>query len=275
MIDDLKKLNYVENAVEVTTDILAVYENPKTGWAAAARTRKENGTFTRWKHFPLPRVKSANGAVVEARALYEAGEIRGFGADNDADRRKKREKAKKAVVDLIEWAGDDPKREGLLKTPERVVRAFEEFFGGYWLDPDEILATSFSETGGYNEMVVLTDIPFKSHCEHHMVPFIGKAHVAYIPNDTVVGISKLARLVDMFARRLQIQEKMTAQIADTLNATLKPQGVAVVIEATHFCMTTRGVKKEGVVMKTSRMLGAFQSQATRAEFMSMIGGNNG
>lgn len=183
-----------------------------------------------------------------------------------------RSAAEDAVRTLIRWAGDDPTREGLLDTPARVVRAYEEFFAGYLEDPVQILSRTFSEVDGYDEMIVLSDIRFESHCEHHMVPIIGKAHVAYLPDHRVVGISKLARLVDIYARRLQIQEKMTVQIADTLNGVLEPKGVAVVIEAAHQCMTTRGVHKPGATLITSRMLGAFRSNSTtRREFLAMIG----
>lgn len=186
--------------------------------------------------------------------------------------RPSREEAENAVRTLIRWAGDDPSREGLLDTPSRVVRSYEEFFAGYKDDPAQILTRTFSEVEGYDEMIVLTDIRFESHCEHHMVPIIGKAHVAYMPDHRVVGISKLARLVEVYAKRLQIQEKMTAQIADTLNDILQPKGVAVVIEATHQCMTTRGVHKAGVAMVTSRMLGTFRENlSTRQEFLAMIG----
>jgi GTP cyclohydrolase I len=183
-----------------------------------------------------------------------------------------RSAAEDAVRTLIRWAGDDPTREGLLDTPARVVRAYEEFFAGYLEDPVQILSRTFAEVDGYDEMVVMSDIRFESHCEHHMVPIIGKAHVAYLPDRRVVGISKLARLVDIYARRLQIQEKMTVQIADTLNDVLEPKGVAVVIEAAHQCMTTRGVHKPGATLVTSRMLGAFRSNSTtRREFLAMIG----
>ena len=187
-----------------------------------------------------------------------------------------RHQAEEAVRVLIRWAGDDPDREGLLKTPARVVLSFEEFYAGYGADPEDLLKRTFEETDGYDEMVLLRDIRFESHCEHHLAPFIGKAHVAYLPRRRVVGISKLARLVEIFARRLQIQEKMTAQIANAINDTLHPQGVAVVIEAAHQCMTTRGVHKPGVVMVTSRMLGAFRDDAaTRREFLAMIGNPGG
>jgi len=183
----------------------------------------------------------------------------------------RREEAEEAVRTLIRWAGDDPKREGLLETPSRVVRSYEEFFAGYGHDPKLVLARTFEEVDGYDEIIVLTDIRFESHCEHHMVPIIGKAHIGYLPDRRVVGISKLARLVEVYARRLQIQEKMTAQIADALQEVLKPRGVAVVVEAAHQCMTTRGVHKPGVSMVTSRMVGAFRSDArTRREFLSII-----
>ena len=183
-----------------------------------------------------------------------------------------REAAEDAVRTLIAWAGDDPSREGLIDTPARVVRAYEEYFAGYVDDPAQVLARTFSEVDGYDEMIVMTDIRFESHCEHHMAPIIGKAHVAYLPTHRVVGISKLARLVDLYAKRLQIQERMTVQIADTLNDVLQPQGVAVVIEGSHQCMTTRGVHKPGAAMVTSRMLGVFRSDvSTRREFLAMIG----
>ena len=190
---------------------------------------------------------------------------------NSLPDRPDREAAENAVRTLIRWAGDDPTREGLLDTPARVVRAYEEFFAGYLDDPVQILSRTFSEVEGYDEMIVMNDIRFESHCEHHMVPIIGKAHIAYLPDRRVVGISKLARLVDIYARRLQIQEKMTVQIADTLNDVLQPKGVAVVIEAAHQCMTTRGVHKPGATLVTSRMLGAFRSEsATRREFLAII-----
>ena len=182
------------------------------------------------------------------------------------------DEAEEAVRTLIRWAGDDPGREGLVQTPARVARAYREFFAGYESDPIQILATTFSEVDGYDEMVVLKDIRFESYCEHHMVPIIGRAHVAYLPDHHVVGISKLARLVDVYAKRLQIQEKMTVQIADALNTVLKPKGVAVILEAAHQCMSTRGVHKPGASLVTSRMLGAFRDDpATRREFLSIVG----
>ncbi|MFO1398812.1 MAG: GTP cyclohydrolase I FolE [Burkholderiales bacterium] len=188
-----------------------------------------------------------------------------------APARPSRDDALAAVRTLLRWAGDDPDREGLLETPDRVVRSYEEFFSGYGQDPKEILAKTFSEVDGYDEMIVMNDIRFESHCEHHMAPIIGKVHIGYLPNRRVVGISKLARLVDVYAKRLQIQEKMTVQIADTLQDVLQPKGVAVVVEAAHQCMTTRGVHKPGTTLVTSRMLGAFRKDAaTRREFLAMI-----
>ncbi|HLG88254.1 MAG TPA: GTP cyclohydrolase I FolE [Alphaproteobacteria bacterium] len=189
-----------------------------------------------------------------------------------AKRRPSRAEAEAAVRTLILWAGDDPDREGLRATPERVVRSYEEFFAGYGLDPEEILARTFEETEGYDDMVVLRDIRFESYCEHHMVPVIGTAHVGYLPRNRVVGISKLARIIEIFSKRLQIQEKMTAQIASTIDRVLRPQGVAVVIQAEHQCMTTRGIHKPGVSMVTSQMIGVFRdNEATRKEFLSIIG----
>ncbi|MEC7946292.1 MAG: GTP cyclohydrolase I FolE [Myxococcota bacterium] len=188
-----------------------------------------------------------------------------------AQRRPSRESAEEAIRTLIRWAGDDPNREGLLGTPDRVERAYEEFFIGYQEDPVDLLARTFEETDGYDEMVVLKDIRFESHCEHHMVAIIGKAHIAYLPRHRVVGISKLARVLEVYAKRLQIQEKMTAQVANTIQEVLDPLGVAVVVEAQHQCMTTRGVHKPGVSMITSRMLGVFRDDpTTRREFMSLI-----
>lgn len=182
-----------------------------------------------------------------------------------------RQEAEAAVRTLLLWSGEDPAREGLRDTPARVVRSYEEFFRGYQDDPVALLARTFEEIDGYDEMVVLRDIRVESHCEHHMVPIIGRAHVAYLPGTRVVGISKLARVVDAFAHRFQIQEKLTAQIANTINDVLQPRGVAVVIEANHQCMSTRGVHKPGASMVTSRMLGAFRDDpATRKEFLSLI-----
>lgn len=183
-----------------------------------------------------------------------------------------RQQAEEAVRTLIAWAGDDPEREGLVDTPDRVVRAYEEFYEGYRIDPVALLGRVFEDTSSYDEIVVLRDISLESHCEHHMVPLIGKAHIAYLPDRRVVGISKLARLVDVFAHRLQIQEALTAQIAETIQQVLRPRGVGVIIEASHQCMTTRGIRKPGVSMVTTRMLGAFQtSEKVRQEFFAMIG----
>ena len=190
--------------------------------------------------------------------------------------RPSRAEAEAAVRTLLRWTGDDPDREGLIDTPSRVVRAYEEFFAGYETDPVELLARSFEETDGYDEMVVLRDIRLESHCEHHVVPILGRAHIAYLPAGRVVGISKLARVLEVYAKRLQIQEKMTAQIANCIQEVLDPRGVGVVIEAAHQCMTTRGIHKPGVTMVTSRMLGAFRDDAsTRREFLAMIGGQRG
>ncbi|HWA42556.1 MAG TPA: GTP cyclohydrolase I FolE [Hypericibacter adhaerens] len=201
---------------------------------------------------PRPRLVKKNGGVLLAKPS--------------------RDEAEEAVRTLIRWAGDDPSREGLVGTPSRVARAFEEFFGGYEEDPVEVLQRTFEETGGYDEMVVLRDMRFESHCEHHLAPIIGRAHIAYLPSKRVVGISKLARVLDIYSKRLQIQEKLTAQIANTIDEVLQPQGVAVVIDAAHQCMTTRGVHKPGMSMVTSRMLGLFRTDArTRREFLAIIG----
>ena len=182
-----------------------------------------------------------------------------------------REQAENAVRTLLRWSGDNPAREGLLDTPKRVVKAYEEWFSGYALDPDEYMARTFEEVCGYDEMIVLRDIEFESHCEHHMAPIIGKAHVGYLPNGKVVGISKLARVVEAYAKRFQVQEKMTSQVAGCIERALQPRGVGVVIEAAHECMTTRGVHNRGVSMITSKMLGSFREDArTRAEFLQFI-----
>jgi GTP cyclohydrolase I len=186
--------------------------------------------------------------------------------------RPSREEAEAAVKTLLEWIGDDSEREGLRGTPARVVRAYEDWFSGYSDDPVEFLRRTFHEVDGYDEMVVLRDIGFESHCEHHMAPIIGKVHIGYLPDRAVVGISKLARVVETFARRLQVQETLTAQIANCIQAVLKPRGVAVVVEGVHQCMTTRGVRKHGVSMITSQLLGTFRSDPrTRGEFLAMIG----
>ena len=189
-----------------------------------------------------------------------------------APNRPSREDAERAVHTLLRWAGDDPSREGLADTPARVAKAFEDWFSGYDQDPEAYLARTFEEVAGYDDMVILRDIRFESHCEHHLAPIIGRAHVGYLPTNKVVGISKLARVVEAFARRLQVQEKMNAQIAHCIQQVLEPKGVAVVIEAAHQCMTTRGVHKTGVTMVTSSMLGAFRDNSdTRREFLNIIG----
>ena len=193
--------------------------------------------------------------------------------NNGADVRHQvsRAQAEEAVRTLLRWSGDDPTREGLLDTPKRVVKAYGDWFSGYAIDPDEYLLRTFEEVCGYDEMIVLRDIEYESHCEHHMAPIIGKVHVGYLPKGRVVGISKLARVVDAYARRFQVQEKMTAQIASCIQRALDPAGVAVVVEGAHECMTTRGIHKRGVSMVTSKMLGAFRDDArTRAEFLQFI-----
>ena len=188
--------------------------------------------------------------------------------------RPSRGEAEQAVRTLLLWAGEDPEREGLVDTPKRVAGAYEDWFSGYRVDPVRFLKRTFEEVEGYDEMIVLRDIAFESHCEHHMAPIIGVAHVGYLPSNKVVGISKLARVVETFARRFQVQEKMTAQIANCIEDVLKPRGVGVVIDAVHQCMTTRGIHKSGVSMVTSQMLGAFRKDArTRSEFLTMIGKN--
>ena len=193
--------------------------------------------------------------------------------DPAGDRRNdvSREQAEDAVRTLLRWAGEDPAREGLLDTPKRVVKAYRDWFSGYETDPDAYLLRTFEEVGGYDEMIVLRDIEYESHCEHHMAPIIGRVHIGYLPDGKVVGISKLARVVDAFARRFQVQEKMTAQIANCIQRALQPRGVGVVVEGAHECMTTRGVHKRGVSMVTSKMLGCFRDDArTRAEFLRFI-----
>ncbi len=188
--------------------------------------------------------------------------------------RPSRKEAEDAVDTLLRWAGEDPSREGLADTPKRVAQAYEDWFSGYNEDPVDFLQRTFQEVCGYDEMIVLRDITFESHCEHHMAPIIGKAHVGYLPNDKIVGISKLARVVEAFARRFQVQEKMTAQIANCIQEVLKPKGVGVVVDAVHQCMTTRGIHKSDVSMVTSQMLGTFRKDArTRDEFLRMIGKN--
>jgi GTP cyclohydrolase I len=181
------------------------------------------------------------------------------------------QEAENAVRTLIRWAGDDPDREGLLATPSRVARAYEEWFAGYDEDPRDYLKRTFEEVAGYDEIVLLRDVHFVSHCEHHMAPILGRVHIAYLPRNRVVGISKLIRLVDAYARRLQVQERLTAEIASCLDSVLRPHGVAVVVEGAHECMTTRGVRRADVTMVTSRMLGVFRNQPeTRAEFLAAI-----
>ena len=193
-----------------------------------------------------------------------------------ANKKPSRKQAEEAVRTLLHWAGDDPDREGLQDTPKRVVNAYEEYFAGYKDDPVNILKRTFKDTGNYDEMVVLKDICFESHCEHHIAPIIGKAHVAYLPDLQIVGISKLVRVVEVYAKRLQVQERMTAQIANTIQEVLKPKGVAVVVDASHQCMTMRGVRKPGVSMVTSHMLGGFRTDiSTRREFFSIIGSSGG
>ena len=193
---------------------------------------------------------------------------------NRNDLKPSREEAKRAVRTLIKWAGDNPNREGLIDTPDRVAKAYEDFFSGYQGDPKGILSKKFKEVEGYDEMIVLKNIKLESHCEHHMVPFIGEAHVGYLPKNKVVGLSKLARVVQLFSKRLQIQEKLTAQIANTINTVLQPKGVGVIIEASHLCIATRGIYKSESRMVTSRMLGLFRTNSdTRREFLNIIGYN--
>lgn len=220
----------------------------------------------------MAKSKSGDKPVVAARTAR----VKTDAPESASVERPSREEAESAVRTLLRWAGDDPAREGLLDTPARVVRAYEEFFSGYGLEPRDILARTFGEVDGYDEMILLKDIRFESYCEHHMVPIIGRAHVAYLPNERVVGISKLARLVDAFAKRLQIQEKMTVQIADTLMEVLQPKGVGVILEAAHQCISTRGVHKPGVGMVTSRMLGTFRTDpSTRREFLALVSNPSG
>lgn len=186
--------------------------------------------------------------------------------------RPSREEAEAAVRTLLAWAGDDPGREGLLETPRRVTKAFGEFFAGYEQDPGEVLAKTFKEVGGYDDIVLVKDIPFSSHCEHHMVPFVGKVHIAYLPHDGVVGLSKLARLVEVYARRLQVQENMTAQIIDAVNEHLNPRGAAVVVEAEHMCMSMRGVRAHGASTVTQRFTGVFaEERDERERFYQLLG----
>ncbi len=215
--------------------------------------------------------RRAAGTMLSSKRPGEARREQGYGMIKQDEPRVTRGAAEQAVRTLLEWAGEDPDREGLADTPKRVVDAYRDWFSGYEINPSEYLRRTFEEVEGYDEMVVLRDIAFESHCEHHMAPIIGRAHVGYLPTARVVGISKLARVVDGFARRFQVQEKLTAQIAACINEVLKPRGVGVVIDAVHQCMTTRGVHKRGVSMITSRMVGAFRADAsTRAEFLRFI-----
>ncbi len=221
---------------------------------------------------PPPDMKptTPSRSVPETRAPFRAR------FDAEHVHRPSRSEAEAAVRTLLAWAGENPDREGLLETPRRVVRSFEELYAGYAMDPEAILAKTFHETDGYDEMVTVRDIRLESHCEHHMVPFIGHAHVAYLPNKRVVGLSKIARVVEAFAKRFQVQERLTVQIADAIDRVLSPRGVAVVIEAEHFCMTTRGIRKPGALTVTSRMLGAFREDpSTRREFLALIGQGGG
>ena len=212
-------------------------------------------------------------SVLPSRGLAS---LRVEGEASAARPRPSREEAEAAVRTLLGWIGEDSTREGLVDTPARVVRAFEEYSAGYRLDPTDLLRRTFEEVEGYDEMVVLRDIGFESHCEHHLAPIIGRAHVAYLPTRRVVGISKLARVVEAFAKRLQIQERMTAQIADAIQDVLEPRGVGVVIEATHHCMTSRGIRKPGSLMITSRLLGEFKTNPdTRREFLAFVAGPRG
>jgi GTP cyclohydrolase IA len=203
--------------------------------------------------------------------LNHAAKRRSSSSSSKPPARPTRDEAEQAIRTLIRWAGDNPDREGLVGTPARVVRAYEEWFAGYFETPRDYLQRTFEEVGGYDEIVLLRDIRFESHCEHHMAPIIGCVHIGYLPRDRVVGISKLARLVEVYAKRLQVQEKMTAEIAKCLNSVLKPHGVGVIVEASHQCMTTRGVHKPGVTMLTSCLLGTFRTRPeTRQEFLSAI-----
>jgi len=206
-------------------------------------------------------VSKSHSAPLEARRARKRGSLKPSRAE-----------AEEAVRTLLRWAGDDPTREGLLGTPDRVVRAYKEFFSGYDVDPVAFLKRTFSEIDGYDELIVLRDIRFESHCEHHLAPIIGRAHIGYLPNKRVVGISKLARVLEAYARRLQIQEKLTAQVAKTIQEVLQPRGVGVIIDAAHQCMTTRGVHKPGMSMVTSHMLGSFRTDpSTRREFLAIVG----
>jgi GTP cyclohydrolase I len=234
----------------------------------------EQTTLTRSASHPAgARLRSAPTAGAPDTGAGSGG---GGGRNATGAAKPTREEAEAAVDTLLRWAGDDPQREGLLDTPARVARAYEDYFAGYADDPLEILQRTFAEVEGYDEMVLLRDVRVESHCEHHMSPILGRAHVAYMPDRRVVGISKLARVVDAYAKRLQIQEKLTAQIANAIQDVLEPKGVAVVVEAEHQCMTTRGVQKPGTTLVTSRMLGMFRrNDGTRREFLSLIGHHGG
>ena len=246
-----------------------VYIQPDIDHEGHWRVRFRNTTDVRFRALKLDSTD-----IEEAKA--EACQILDHVGPWSVDKPPTKKEVTDAVRILIRHTGHDVEKEGVQETPDRVYRAYKELFSGYKQDPHELLEKSFSETKGYDEMISLTDIPFTSHCEHHMVPFIGYAHVAYIPRDRVVGISKIARLVDAYAKRLQIQERMTSQIVYALQSVLDPLGAAVVIEAQHMCMTARGANKHGVKMKTSRMFGAFKDDdKTRKEFLSMIGGGAG
>ena len=210
-------------------------------------------------------------AVVKTLNSGYSGSVEAGVSDNPVDR-PSRSEAEDAVRTLLRWIGENPGREGLLNTPKRVVKAYEEFFAGYHQDPDDILGTIFEEVEGYDDMVLVKDIDFAAHCEHHMVPFIGKAHIAYYPNGGVVGLSKLARLVEIYARRLQTQETMTAQIADALEQSLAPLGVAVMIEAEHMCMSIRGVQKNGASTVTTRFSGRLRDPAEQVRFLTLVRG---
>jgi GTP cyclohydrolase I len=230
-------------------------------------TKKIPGTF-----FLLPHPIAIRGREAHMDVSLLPHRWTGRDVDSLSGQRPSRLEVEAAVRTIIRWTGDDPDREGLIDTPARVVRAYEEWFAGYKEDPRHLLERRFEEVAGYDELVLLRDIRFESHCEHHMAPIIGRAHIGYLPDQRVVGISKLARLVEAFAKRLQIQERLTAEIAQCIEQVLKPRGVAVVIEATHECMTIRGVHNCGVGMVTSRMLGAFRhSPETRQEFLAAIG----
>jgi|MDSV01.2.fsa_nt_gb GTP cyclohydrolase I len=238
-------------------------------WIARTLQREYTRLFCRLQNSLL---RNGNFAAMNRPDTETKANIQEQPASTPGEPNATREEAEEAVRVLMRWVGEDPAREGLLGTPSRVARAYRELFSGYGEDPKEILRRTFDEDEGYDEMVVLRGIRFESHCEHHILPIIGRAHVAYLPSRRVIGISKLARIVDIYARRMQIQEKLTVQIADTIDEVLRPKGVAVVIEASHECMTTRGVHKTGVSMVTSRMTGDFRSDArTRREFLNMIG----